>query len=131
MQVIKNKSATGIGPAERFVGTALVDRVTAGTEGVDVTVASVTFTPCSRTNWHMHPKGQILVVTDGVGWVGTRDGQKHEIRAGDVVITNPDEEHWHGATESNRMTHFAITPLDENGEAAVWGAPVAEEQYLA
>lgn len=93
MQVIKNKSATELGPAERFFGTALVDRLTSGTEGVDVTVASVTFTPCSRTNWHTHPMGQILVVTEGVGWVGTRDGQKHEIRAGDVVATNPDEQY--------------------------------------
>ncbi|WP_199506447.1 hypothetical protein [Geodermatophilus sp. TF02-6] len=40
-----------------------------------MTVALVRFTPGARTNWHRHAVGQTLHITDGVGLVGTRDGQ--------------------------------------------------------
>ncbi|ANH83187.1 hypothetical protein A8C56_21355 [Niabella ginsenosidivorans] len=31
-------------------------------------LGSVTFEPGARTHWHTHPKGQVLIVTEGVGW---------------------------------------------------------------
>jgi quercetin dioxygenase-like cupin family protein len=71
-----------------------------------------------------------LIVIEGVGWVGTRDGSKFEIRPGDVIVTEPNEEHWHGATNDNLMTHYAITPIDQDGNAAHWGVPVTDADYL-
>jgi quercetin dioxygenase-like cupin family protein len=51
------------------------------------------------------------------------------IRAGDVIWTEPDEEHWHGATADNFMTHIAIQEADEDGNFADWGDHVTDEEY--
>nr|WP_198139198.1 cupin domain-containing protein [Crocosphaera chwakensis] len=90
--------------------------------------ASVTFAPGARTAWHSHPLGQILIVTSGVGWVQSWDGQVKEIKSGDVVRIPSGQKHWHGATPTTAMTHIAIQEqLD--GRVVDWMEPVSDEQY--
>ncbi len=67
----------------------------------------VTFEPKSRSRWHSHALGQLLVVTDGKGWVQAQGGAVHEVKTGDVIWTPPGVAHWHGATATTRMTHAA------------------------
>jgi quercetin dioxygenase-like cupin family protein len=74
-----------------------------------VTVNTVTFAPGGRTFWHSHEHGQILQVLAGRGFIQTRGGPRHEIRAGDTVWAPPGEEHWHGAAPDAYMTHVAIS----------------------
>lgn len=117
------------GPAEYFSGTALIyplfDPAGARTFGS----ADVTFFPSARTNWHSHPAGQTLIVTEGVGWVQARGGERREIRAGDVVWTPPGVEHWHGGTAEHAMTHTALQGAVE-GEVVTWMGPVSDAEYL-
>ena len=55
-------------------------------------------------------------------------GEKHEIKAGDVVRIPPGVRHWHGATATDGMTHIAVQ--DQVGGSAVdWMEPVTDEQY--
>lgn len=82
---------------------------------------AVTFEAAARTWWHRHSDGQVLFVIEGIGRVGTRDDEVVEIRVGDVVEAPPDEEHWHGASETAALTHFALS----FGET-VWLEPVGE-----
>lgn len=70
---------------------------------------AVSFEPGARTDWHRHSGGQVLHVLEGVGRVGTRDGQVAEIRVGDLVEAPPDEEHWHGASVDAGVTHLALS----------------------
>ena len=87
--------------------------------------ASVTFEPDSRTAWHTHPLGQILIVTAGCGLVQRWDGPVEEIRPGDVVWISPGEKHWHGATATTAMTHIAIQEqLD--GKVTDWMEKVSD-----
>jgi quercetin dioxygenase-like cupin family protein len=72
------------------------------------TALLVRFPVGARTHWHSHPDGQVLFVTDGRGRVGTRDGIE-EIRAGDLVVAAPGEEHWHGAAEDAAVEHLALS----------------------
>ena len=65
-------------------------------------------------------KGQTLYVTDGIGYVGRRGGEVQEIRPGDVVFIEPNEEHWHGATADRFMAHVAIQEADGNGQVVTW-----------
>ena len=84
----------------------------------------------SRTAWHTHPVGQLLVVTEGRGWV-QEDGQpRREIKAGDVVWIEAGVKHWHGAAESNRMSHLAVAYV-RNGKSSDWMEQVTDEQYKA
>jgi quercetin dioxygenase-like cupin family protein len=96
-------------------------------------IASVLFTPCSRTYWHSHEHGQILYVTAGLGRVCTRGAAPQVVRAGDVVWTPPGETHWHGADPTSFMSHLAISlgetdwageVTDADDTAAPDGTPV-------
>jgi quercetin dioxygenase-like cupin family protein len=109
---------------ENFTGEAWVDLMLDGVE--DVMSYNVFFTPGARTNWHRHTGGQILYITAGSGRVVSRRGETVLVRTGDVVWTEPDEEHWHGADPDSYMSHTAVS-LGE----AVWLEPVGDEQYAA
>jgi quercetin dioxygenase-like cupin family protein len=78
-------------------------------EAPEGTVLHVRFPAGARTDWHSHPGGQVLFVTDGAGRVGTRDGSVEPITGGDVVYAPPDEEHWHGASEDAEVRHLALS----------------------
>jgi len=88
----------------------------------------VTFEPGARSAWHTHPLGQILIVTDGTGWIQQWGGPIEEIRKGDVIWIPPGVKHWHGATPSIAMTHIAIQE-QLNGKAVEWMEKVTDEQY--
>jgi gentisate 1,2-dioxygenase len=71
-----------------------------------------------------------LIITSGAGWVQEWNGEKREVRAGDVIWTPPGVKHWHGATSTTAMTHIAI---QENvaGRNVDWMEHVTDEQYGA
>ncbi|AIA01400.1 cupin domain-containing protein [Streptomyces noursei] len=116
-------------PAERFTGDVYLNLIEAPAEPARLAVGLVRFTPGARTHWHSHANGQLLYVTDGVGLVGTRDGQVTRITAGETLKCPAGEEHWHGATDTNLMAHLAIVVGDPNGDGTTWLEPVADEQY--
>lgn len=117
------------GPADWFTGSVRLDPLFSTPQPARVAGAHVTFEPGARTAWHTHPLGQTLIVTSGVGWAQREGGPIEEIRPGDVVWFEPGEKHWHGATATTAMTHFAIQEqLD--GKAVDWLEHVCEAEYL-
>ena len=106
-----------------------VDPLFDAPEPARVVGASVTFEPGARTAWHTHPLGQTLIVSFGCGRVQRWGGPIEEIHPGDVVWILPGEKHWHGASPTTAMTHFAIQEK-LNGKAVDWLEQVSEEQYL-
>ena len=52
-------------PAEYFTGTAWVAPLVPKDETGTFSIGNVEFEPGCRNNWHTHPKGQLLIVTDG------------------------------------------------------------------
>lgn len=91
----------------------------------------VRFEPGARTAWHAHERGQLLVCTDGVGQVGTRDGTVLELRPGVAVWTGAGEEHWHGAADGTAMSHVAVQTETPGGESVQWLEPVRAEDVPA
>lgn len=65
-----------------------------------------------------------------VGWVQSWGGAVQEFREGDVVWIPPEVKHWHGATATTGMSHFAVSE-SLNGKSVVWMDKVSDEQYLA
>ena len=124
---IKRSGSTpsGKGPADYFSGSVRIDSLIEAPDPARVVAAHVTFEPGARTAWHTHPLGQTLIVTSGRGRAQRWGGPVEEIRPGDVVWIPPGEKHWHGASETTAMTHFAIQErLD--GKAAEWLEQVAD-----
>ncbi|MDK3018380.1 (R)-mandelonitrile lyase [Pseudodonghicola flavimaris] len=121
------EQAGRIGAAETFTGTAYVS-MAFGPNMNDVSAGHVTFLPGARSAWHTHPAGQQLVVTSGTGWTQERGGEKIVIQAGDVVWCPPGVEHWHGATDTTAMSHYAIQAVVD-GSAVTWGEHVTDADY--
>jgi quercetin dioxygenase-like cupin family protein len=121
---------SGKGPAEYFTGTVRIDPLFEAPAPARVFGASVTFEPGARTAWHIHPLGQTLIVTSGLGWVQRWGGPKEKIRPGDVIWFPPGEKHWHGAAAKTAMTHIAIVE-QLNGKSADWMEMVSDDQYGA
>jgi quercetin dioxygenase-like cupin family protein len=129
MQFTRNEVETVAGPADWFTGQVFIDTVAVPSDGSRANVSSVHFTPGARTAWHTHPNGQTIYVTEGVGRAQGRGVPIQVIRPGDRVRFGPEEEHWHGATETRFMTHLSIVEVDDEGNPATWGPHVTDEEY--
>ena len=118
-------------PAANFTGDVYLNPVFHGDGTSHLVVGLVRFTPGARTNWHSHANGQLLICTDGVGLVATRDGTTIQLRAGQSVWTPAGQEHWHGGTAGNFRCHYAVLDETAAGDATSWLEPVTDEQYTA
>jgi len=119
-----------VAPAENFTGTARVQALFDTTATTRAYGASVSFEAGARTAWHSHPRGQVLIVTAGVGRVQRWGGPVEEIRPGDVVRIPPGVKHWHGASPTTPMTHIAVVE-NLNGRSTDWMEKVTDAQYNA
>ena len=131
MRLTRSGGQTAAGPADWFTGTVHVDGLRVPDEQSSIGAAHVRFAPGARTAWHSHPRGQTLYVTDGIGLVARRGGEVTEIRPGDVVVIEPGEEHWHGATPDRFMAHVAMHEADEQGQVVTWLEHVTDAEYGA
>jgi len=116
------------GPADWFTGTVWMDELAVPSPSRRVAMYSVHFLPGGRTAWHAHPAGQVLHVTEGSGFVQSKGGPAEVIRAGDTVVAEPGEWHWHGAGPRTFMTHLAVQEAVD-GSTADWGDHVGEDEY--
>jgi quercetin dioxygenase-like cupin family protein len=116
------------GPAEYFTGNVRIDPLFPANDSTHISGSYVTFESGARSAWHIHPTGQHLLVTAGVGRTGEWGGKVEEIKAGDVIWCPPKVKHWHGASPTTAMTHIAITGII-NGKSVEWMEKVTDEQY--
>lgn len=117
-------------PAANFTGTARVQALFDTTAVTRAYAASVAFEAGARTAWHTHPRGQVLIITAGVGRVQRWGAPIEEVRQGDVVRIPPNVKHWHGAAPATAMTHIAIVE-HQGGSGVEWMENVSETEYLA
>ncbi|MCJ0743314.1 (R)-mandelonitrile lyase [Pedobacter montanisoli] len=115
-------------PADWFSGHAFLTPLIAKDKNNEFSAGSVTFDPGARTNWHTHPKGQVLIVTEGIGWYQEKGKPAQPIKRGDVVNIPENVEHWHGATATHKMVHIAITNY-VGEEQVTWLQAVTDEEY--
>jgi quercetin dioxygenase-like cupin family protein len=129
MQIIKSGSRPPRkASSEYFTGNVWQDPIIEADEPARVRALRVSFEPGARTAWHTHPLGQTLYVISGVGLMGLRNEAPQLIKTGDTVWIPPGEEHWHGASATNSMTHIAIQEA-LNGNVAEWLDKVSDSEY--
>src|SRR5947207_1592856 len=104
-----------LGSAENFTGNAWNTPLVANDNTYNTVIGNVYFEPGARSNWHTHPAGQILIITDGVGYHQIKGQPRQTIRKGDVVKCPPDVLHWHGASPDTGMQQMYILPKTEKG----------------
>ncbi|MFC4478804.1 cupin domain-containing protein [Flavobacterium chungangensis] len=111
-----------------FTGNAFLKPLIARDKNNEFSAGSVTFEPGARTNWHTHPKGQVLLVIEGHGLYQEKGKPAQIIQKGDVVNIPENVEHWHGASATTTMVHVAITNFKEDTQVT-WLNPVTDEEY--
>lgn len=111
-----------------FTGKVGVQMMLRNDENNEYSIANVIFDPESRTNWHSHPKGQVLLVIAGEGFYKAEGEPVQQIKKGDVVNIPPNVNHWHGAGPKGEFVHVAITNY-KDGQNVTWGEPVSDEDY--
>ncbi len=115
-------------PTEWFSGNAFLTPLVAKDKNNDFSAGSVTFEQGARTNWHTHPKGQVLLVIEGNGFYQEKGKPAQHIKKGDVVNIPENVEHWHGASATSKMIHIAITNYKDDIQVT-WLQPVTDEEY--
>jgi quercetin dioxygenase-like cupin family protein len=129
MQITRSGADTMVPPADWFAGSAHIDVIAEPTPPSRILGGIVRFAPGARTAWHTHPVGQTIFVTEGVGLVQREGGPVEEVRPGDRVFFEPNENHWHGATSGHFHTQIAFDEADDAGNHNFWGRHVTDEEY--
>ena len=115
-------------PYEYFTGNAFLAPLVAKDKNNDFVIGCVTFEPGARTHWNTHPKGQVLIVTEGEGFYQEKGKPAQELKKGDVINIPENTEHWHGVLVNGKLVHIAITNYKDDVNV-VWLYPVTDEEY--
>jgi quercetin dioxygenase-like cupin family protein len=117
-----------LGPEKNFTGKAYNFGLVPSDSTYNTLVGNVYFEAGARSNWHKHPAGQILIITDGEGYHQIEGQRRHIMKKGDVVKCPPNVRHWHGATERSNLSQMYIIPNTEKG-IVEWQESVNDDQY--
>lgn len=115
-------------PSDWFTGNAFLTPLIAKENNNEFSIGSVYFEANARTNWHTHPKGQVLIVTNGEGFYQEKGKSAQPLKKGVVINIPENVEHWHGASANSFMVHIAITNYKEDKQVT-WLNPVTDEEY--
>ena len=113
---------------ENFTGVAWLHMLLPVDSVFNTQMAMVTFEPGTRTNWHTHPSGQILVITHGSAYYQEKGKPRQILSKGQVATCAPGATHWHGASPESSMSHIVVSPDMEKG-SVVWLKKVTDEEY--
>lgn len=116
------------GAATFFTGSVSVMPLYGANDATSSVGGLVAFEAGARSAWHTHPAGQVLIISEGRGWVQEEGQQKRQVKKGDVIWTPPGVKHWHGATSNDAMSHVSITNM-KDGKNVDWMEKVSDEQY--
>jgi 4-carboxymuconolactone decarboxylase len=114
--------------SRNFTGVVWVNMLVHPDTAFNINAGNVTFEPGARTNWHIHPGGQVLLITGGKGRYQEQGTPVREIQKGDVIKCSPNIPHWHGAVPDSEMSHLAIGTNQHKGPV-VWLNPVSDKEY--
>lgn len=116
------------GPSENFTGIAYNTGLVDADSTFTTAVGNVYFEPGARSNWHSHPAGQILIITDGIGYHQIEGKPVEIIKKGSVIKCPPNVRHWHGASAEVGLQQLYIVPNTEKG-IVNWQEAVTEDVY--
>jgi 4-carboxymuconolactone decarboxylase len=91
-----------------------------------ISTMRLTFPKGSRSNWHSHTWGQLLMVEEGRGLTQERGGSIRSVGPGQPWFTKGGVEHWHGAAPEADMLQLTIYEGDVK-----WLEPVTDDAYRA
>jgi quercetin dioxygenase-like cupin family protein len=95
---------------------------------IDCNIATATFAPGAKLDWHIHPAGQILMVTEGIGYYQEKGKPIQVVHQGDVIKCVPGVAHWHGASPKSAFTYIAVSTNGATNKTQ-WLQRVTDAEY--
>jgi len=108
-------------------GDIWLNELSAGDSTFDPSIAFATYAPGAKLDWHIHPGGQVLLITQGSGYYQEKGKPARLVQKGDVIRSAPGVEHWHGATLRSEFAYLAVTPTQKG--KTIWLEPVSQAEY--
>ena len=112
-------------PNVHHTGDVWLNHLSDADSTFDFNVVVATFAAGAKLDWHMHPAGQQLLITQGTGFYQERGEEVQVVKKGDVIKCPPGIEHWHAATPQTGVTYLAIT----GDEPTKWFERVPEDEF--
>jgi 4-carboxymuconolactone decarboxylase len=116
-----------ISTTDNHTGTVWLKELN-GTDSIfSYSIAMATFEKGAKLDWHIHPGGQMLLITEGMGYYQERGKAMQVVHKGDVIKCLPGVEHWHGATPISGVAYIATTPAQKG--KTIWLKRVSDIEY--
>jgi len=116
----------GLGIAAAAQQSNFVGGTPSPMDATKVRTLRLKFPAGSRSNWHTHAAGQLLMVEEGKGRTQERGGPLLEMTPGQPWFTQAGVEHWHGAAPDTDVVQLTIYEGDVK-----WLEPVGDAVYKA
>ena len=116
-----------LSPAKNHTGNIWLKELSVGDSSFDPTIAVATYDAGAKLDWHVHPGGQVLLITEGTGYYQERGKPIQIVHKGDVIKCPSGVEHWHGATPKSSFAYIAVTPTQKG--KTIWLEPVSDKDY--
>jgi quercetin dioxygenase-like cupin family protein len=113
--------------AKNHTGNIWLSELNVGDSTFDPGIAMATYDAGAKLDWHAHPGGQVLLITEGIGYYQERGKPARIIHKGDVIKCAPGVEHWHGASPTSGFAYIAVTPTQKG--KTIWLEPVSHKDY--
>jgi 4-carboxymuconolactone decarboxylase len=116
-----------ISTADNHTGNVWLKELNHPDSILNVSLAHATFAAGAKLDWHIHPAGQYLLITEGTGYYQEKGNPIQIVNKGDVIKCLPDVEHWHGAAPGNNFAYIGVTPTQKG--KTIWAKRVTNEEY--
>jgi quercetin dioxygenase-like cupin family protein len=116
-----------ISNADNHTGTVWLTELNQPDSIFNFSLAQATFAPGAKLDWHSHPGGQYLLITNGTGYYQERGKPIQVVQKGDIIKCLPGVEHWHGASRDRDFTYVATTPTQKG--KTIWLKRVTDAEY--
>jgi len=113
--------------AKNHTGNIWLTELNVGDSTFDPGIAQAVYDPGAKLDWHVHPGGQVLLITEGTGYYQERGKAARIVHKGDVIKCAPGVEHWHGASPGSSFAYIAVTPTQKG--KTIWLEPVSDKDY--
>ena len=113
--------------AKNHTGNIWLNELNVGDSTFDPSIAVATYDAGAKLDWHIHPGGQVLLITEGTGYYQEKGKPIQIVHKGDVIKCPPGVEHWHAASPNGGFAYIAVTPTQKG--STVWLRPVSDKEY--
>ena len=118
-----------ISTTDNHTGTIWLNELNKPDSIFNYSIAVATYAAGAKLDWHIHPSGQTLLITEGTGYYEEKGKPAQIVHKGDVITCLPGVAHWHGAAPGSTFAYIAVTPITKG--KTIWLQRVTDAEYNA